>query len=101
MHIQSDSDEQTGVRAQRDKSWKPLAPYWRPAAMDGKDLTLKQMPDEVKVQLVNAMAHEPACWPATVTLAKTETKVSSWRCDAYKKLNSKAKQASVWVRVCA
>jgi hypothetical protein len=45
-------------------------------------MTLNRMPDQVKIDLVNAMAREPACWSASETMKKTETKVSTARHNA-------------------
>jgi hypothetical protein len=39
------------------------------------------MPEEVKINLVNEMAHPPASWTAMTTMAKTESKISTARHD--------------------
>jgi len=89
LHSQSDTPEQTLHRAQRDVAWEPLHPYWRPKRLGGRNLTLTRMPDNVKIDLVNSMALGPAHWSAQVTMAKTESKVSSWRHDESKKLEKR------------
>jgi hypothetical protein len=54
-------------------------------------MTLNRMPENVKIELVNAMAHPPAEWPAWITMSKTETKISTARHDFAKNPNKKNK----------
>jgi hypothetical protein len=71
--------DQQAVRKQRDKCWTKCDPYWLPVSAGGQDMTLNRMPDSIKIDIVNTMAKEPACWHPAVTLQKTETKISTAR----------------------
>ena len=86
------------MRDQRDAAWRHLEYYWYPQDMGGLDLTFAKMPNNVKVDLVNAMAKEPARWSAHATLKKTDTKMSTWRHEMSKRSKNKRKPVHTHTR---
>jgi hypothetical protein len=84
---QGDDTTQLGHRKQRNAGFKPLEAHWHSVARGGQDMTFARMPSHVKVQLVETMAEAPACWPAHITISRAESKISSDRCNAKKRVS--------------
>jgi hypothetical protein len=63
-------------------------------------MTLNRMPEDVKIDLVNAMALPPACWTAQDTMTKAETKVSTARHEFSKNPGKRKVCVCVYVCVC-
>ena len=76
------------MRNQRDRCWQALEHRYKPFDKGGMDETLNRMPDIIKVELVNGMAREPACWTAETTMKRSESYVSTKRHEMGKKRQS-------------
>jgi len=73
-------------REQRDKAFVKIKPYWCSKSKGGRGLTFSKMPIAVKIALVDDMAWGPCFWSAHITTVRSESKISSDRCNSKKRV---------------